>query len=102
MDLDAPSLSFLQTSPPRAFALRLVTLRAGERVTFVAAEWDDALVVVERGTIELECSAGGRRTFAAGAVMFLTGLPLTAIHNPGTVTALLTAVSRDLELEKTT
>ena len=102
MDLEAPALSFLQMPLPRAFALRLVTIGAGERLAFVAADWDDALVVVERGDVELECRAGGRRAFTRGAVLFLTGLPLTAIHNPGPVPALLAAVSRVHELEKTT
>ena len=99
---DEPALSFLQLPLPRTFDLRLVAIPAGESRPFVAGEWADALVVVEQGAVELECDRGGRRPFATGAVMFLTGLPLRTIHNPGPEAALLAAVSRTAHKEKTT
>ena len=102
MDHDATALSFLQLPLPRAFDLRLVTIPAGASKPFVADDWADSLVVVEQGEVELECVRGGRRAFSTGAVMFLTGLPLRTIHNPGPEPALLAAVSRNLEKEKTT
>jgi len=95
-------LSFLQLPLPRTVDLRLVAIAPGEARPFVAEEWDDSLVVVEQGSIELECVRGGRRAFATGAVMFLTGLPLTMIHNPGPEPALIAAVSRKAVKEKTT
>jgi hypothetical protein len=58
------------------------------------AEWVDALVLVERGEIELECLSGGRRRFGRGDVLWLVGLPLRALHNRGPEPALLVAVSR--------
>ena len=102
MDLDESTLSFLQLPLPRTFDLRLVSIPAGGARPFVAADWDDSLVVVEQGPVELECVRGGRRAFATGAVMFLTGLPLRTIHNPGPAPALLAAVSRNPKKEKTT
>ncbi len=87
-------LSFLQMPLPAGFELRLVDIAAGSQIPFDPAAWDDALVVVESGEVELECRAGGRRAFGTGAVMFLTGLPLRALHNPGPEPALLAAVSR--------
>ena len=102
MDHGEASLSFLQLPLPRTFDLRLVSIPAGSARPFVAEEWDDSLVVVEQGTVELECVRGGRRAFATGAVMFLTGLPLTTIHNTGAEPALLAAVSRKALKEKTT
>ena len=102
MDLDASALSFLQTPLPRAFDLRLVAIPPGCSEPYDAAVWADALVVVERGAVQLECARGGRRAFAAGSVIFLTGLPLRSIHNPGPEPALLAAVSRSPEKEKTT
>ena len=95
-------LSFLQLPLPRTVDLRLVSIPAGAAKPFVADEWDDSLVVVEQGSVELECVRGGRRTFTTGAVIFLTGLPLRRIHNPGPETALLAAVSRIRQKEKTT
>ena len=102
MDHDESSLSFLQLPLPRTVDLRLVSIPAGAAKPFVAEEWDDSLVVVEQGSVELECIRGGRRTFTTGAVIFLTGLPLRMIHNPGPETALLAAVSRIRHKEKTT
>lgn len=101
MDPDAISLSFLQLPLPRAFDLRLIAIAAGDSKPFVPGEWRDSLVVVEQGGVELECARGGRRAFATGAVLFLTGLPLRAIHNPGKETALLAAVSRTAQKEQT-
>jgi hypothetical protein len=101
MDIDTSSLSFLQLPLPRTFDLRLVAIPAHGSRPFVPAEWAGALVVIEQGAVELECVRGGRRAFAAGAVMFLGGLPLRTIHNPGSETALLAAVSRKVHKEKT-
>ncbi len=101
MDDDESALSFLQLPLPRTVDLRLVSIPPGGARPFVAAEWDDSLVVVEQGAVELECVRGGRRAFSTGAVIFLTGLPLRAIHNPGPDTALLAAVSRIPKKEKT-
>ena len=87
-------LSFLQMPLPRGFELRLVDIAAGSEIPYDPVAWDDALVVVEAGEVELECTAGGRRAFGTGAVMFLTGLPLRALRNRGPQAALLAAVSR--------
>ena len=101
MDHGESSLSFLQLPLPRTVDLRLVSIPPGAAKPYVAREWDDSLVVVEQGSVELECVRGGRRAFATGAVMFLTGLPLRTIHNPGPETALLAAISRIPQKENT-
>ena len=58
------------------------------------AEWRDAIVVVERGEVDLECREGGHWRFRRGDALWLVGLPLRAIHNCGREPALLVAVSR--------
>jgi hypothetical protein len=73
---------------------REVTVPAGARIDFVDAEWRGALVIVERGEIDLCCSRGGSRRFGTGAVLFFDGLNLVALRNPGLVDTLLVAVSR--------
>lgn len=55
-------------------------------------EWDAALVVVEQGAIELECSLGIAYRFRSGDVLVLGGLPLRALHNRGPEPAVLSAV----------
>ena len=78
---------------PPAFDARAVVLAPGEARPYEAAEWEGALVVVEQGEIELRC-AGGDRRLGPGAVLWLDGLGLRALRNPGAEPTLLVAVSR--------
>ncbi len=77
-----------------AFRRRRVTIAAGASRPYDTAEWAGALVVVERGPVELEGVSGTRRRLAEGAVLWLCGLPLRALHNPGPGPAVLVAVTR--------
>jgi hypothetical protein len=94
MDGDNGLPSFLGRHLPPAFELRVVAVAPGSERPYDAAEWRDALVVVEEGEIELEALSGSRRRLPLGAVLWLAGLPLRALHNPGPETTLLAAVSR--------
>ena len=94
MDDGREQLSFLGRGVPPAFELRVVTVAPGRARAFVDAEWRDALVLVERGEIELECTSGSRRGLKHGDVLWLVGLPLRALHNRGSEPAVLVAVSR--------
>jgi quercetin dioxygenase-like cupin family protein len=76
------------------FRRRTVVLGPGESRPSGDAEWRDAVVVVERGDVELECSAGGRRRFSGGAVLWLAGIDLRVLHNVGDDTVVLLVVSR--------
>lgn len=91
---DAERVSFLHRRLSATFDKRVVTLEPGTSRPYLAHEWYDALVVVEAGEVQLECADGGRRRFAAGAVMWLAGLGLLALHNDGPDAAVLVAVSR--------
>ncbi|HET6547234.1 MAG TPA: hypothetical protein VFG79_02175 [Solirubrobacter sp.] len=77
-------------------AVRVVAVAAGGERPYAASEWSDSLVIVDRGEIEL-CGAGGtRRRFTRGALIWLDGVPLRALRNPGGEPAVLLAVSRTL------
>jgi hypothetical protein len=76
------------------FRWRSVRLEPGESRCSGDAEWRDALVVVERGDVELECVAGGRRRFSGGAVLWLEGIDLRVLHNVGDGPVVLLGVSR--------
>ena len=76
------------------FHTRTVTLAPGEDRPHDEDEWRDALVVVDAGEIELCCSAGGSRTFGAGAVLWFTGLELVRVRNPGDTEAVFRGISR--------
>lgn len=81
---------------PDRFARRVVTLAPGECCAYVSDDWEDALVVVEDGAVELEGLGGERRSLARGAVLWLARLPLRAVHNVGRHPAVLVAISRRL------
>jgi hypothetical protein len=93
-ETDTERISFLDAELPPGFELELVSVEPGATRPYRDADWWDSLVVVEHGAMELECVRGGRRRFEAGAVMWLVGLPLVALHNPGPEPVLLAAVSR--------
>jgi hypothetical protein len=92
--MDADPISFLHRPLGSAFTKHVVTLDPGSSRPYLAAEWRDALVVVEAGEVVLECRDGGRRSFATGAVLWLADLGLLALHNEGLIPAVLVAVSR--------
>lgn len=77
----------------RWFIVRHVTIAGGRELAFDAAEWRDAIVVVERGSLEVESLHGDRRTFETGAVLCLDRLPLRRARNVGREPVLLFAVS---------
>ena len=76
------------------FEVRWVRVLPGCTRAYDEAEWQDALVVIERGAIELEGSSGNRHHFGRGDVLSLAGLSLRALRNPGREPALLLAVAR--------
>jgi hypothetical protein len=71
-----------------------MTIAGGRDVAFDEAEWRDAIVVIERGSLDIECLGGNRSTFATGAVLCLDRLQLRTLHNAGNEPVLLFAVSR--------
>ena len=91
---DARPLSFLDRPPGPRFARMVVELAPGEVRPYDAAEWHGALVVVERGEVELQRASGAGLRLRRGAVLCLAGLGLRALHNPGAVPTVLVAVHR--------
>jgi len=82
------------------FRRRVVDLAPGEELDIDTDRWRDALVVLESGEVELECAAGKRSRFAAGAVLCLLP-PMCILRNRNSETArLLTFSRRALERSK--
>jgi hypothetical protein len=81
-------------SVPPGFEVRAVRVEPGGHRIYHPSEWDDALVVVTRGEVELECLGGARPRFGRGDLLWLAGLSLRALHNRGREPALLVAVLR--------
>jgi len=95
MDDPGPErLSFLGRRLPSWVELRIVVVAPGHTLPYDQAAWRDAIVVVEDGALELECLGGSRQRLVRGDLLWLTRLPLRALHNPGRDPAVLTVVSR--------
>ena len=77
-----------------SFERRTVTVEAGSERSYDPAEWFDALVLVEQGEVDLECCSGAAARFKQGDTLWLAGLPLRALRNPGPEPAVLVAISR--------
>lgn len=95
MTTDYDPISFLGRTDA-AFEKRVIAIPPASSRAYDEGEWHDEIVVVERGEIELESASGNRRTFEAGDVLWLAGLPLRALHNRGREDVVLVAVSRRL------
>jgi len=67
----------------RQFVVRHVTIAADTDLAVEAADWRDAIVVVERGSLEVECPDGIRTTFTTGAMLYLDGLSRSTLCNRG-------------------
>jgi len=79
---------------PSPFELRVFTLDPGCSRPYRDEDWRDSLVIVEQGQLELECLHGACRTFRCGDVLWLIGLGLRMLRNPGPETTRLAAFSR--------
>lgn len=77
-----------------AFTVRKYVVPPRSERVYAQAEWRDALVVVESGSIELEAINGLRQKFVTGDVLTLTRTRLRVIRNRNRVTAVLSATSR--------
>ena len=85
--------SWLPVGRPNYEQRRLV-IAAGDELASSAAEWADALVLLERGSLEVQCLAGARWTFHAGAMLCLDWLPLRILRSLGAEPVVLVAVRR--------
>jgi hypothetical protein len=73
---------------------RVVAVAPGVDHPYDEAEWHDALVLVRSGEIELHSVSGAACSFGCGDLLYLQGVPLRLLHNPGSEPAVLVAVSR--------
>jgi hypothetical protein len=90
----AQPVSFFSGRLPSWVEVRMFAIEPGDERIYRATEWRSALVVVERGQIELRCINDTRWRFERGATLFLAGLPVRALRNDGFETTLIAAFSR--------
>jgi hypothetical protein len=91
-DRDLPS--FVGRPLPPSLRRRVIVIEPGQARAYDDGEWRDAIVVVERGHVELAPHGDARRCFGRGDILVLAGLGLRSLHNPGREPTVLVAVSR--------
>jgi hypothetical protein len=74
-----------------AFQRRVLVLPPGARCPYRPEDWRGAFVSVDQGRVALERRGRPPIEFRRGDLLWLTGLGLSAIHNPGRAVAVLTA-----------
>lgn len=97
---DRTPVSFLGRRLPQWAQLHIVVLPAGCTHAFEPDHWRGAMIVVERGAIELELRGGRRVPCGQGYIGTLSGLTLVALHNPGGRPAVITGISRAADDER--
>ena len=90
-------VTLLRDGISSSFVRRVITIRPGDEHPCRPAEFDDELVVVERGEIQVVCWSGKSRDFGHGAVLVLAGVAVRFLRNPGLELAVVTAASRRRE-----
>ena len=91
---DQTPVSFLGRRLPPWVELHVVVIPPGATHPYDRDQWRGALIVVERGAIELELRSGRRLPCTQGYIGTLSGMSLVALHNAGDRPAVVTAVSR--------
>jgi hypothetical protein len=94
VDAERLWLPLLGRRHPPGFERRKVLLSPGQAWDYDSAEWQGAIVIVERGQVELEGLDSSRYCFGPGDMLWLERLPLRALHNPGHTPTVLVAVRR--------
>jgi hypothetical protein len=88
-------LPALTRSPlPQGFARRTIRLAPGEDMQFAPTWWRGTLVVIRTGCLEVTWSSGSSQRFDDGDVLWLDGLPVRLLGNPGRTETLLIGLRR--------
>ena len=87
-------MSFLGHAPPSGFRLLLVVIPPGGERRCDTDEWREALVVIERGSVELRTVGAGRLALPRGSVLSIDRLRRSRMHNRGGTAAILAVVTR--------
>ena len=79
---------------PERFGKRTVELAPACVLAYDASSWQDAIVFVIAGEVEVECSSGERRRFHEGDILCLAPFPVRLLRNVSAVPTRLLAIWR--------
>ena len=80
--------------PREGFTADEIVIPPGSERVYRDNDFRGALVLVAAGAVELESQHGVRRRFEAQSLLWLSGMGLRWLRNPGAVPATLVAISR--------
>jgi hypothetical protein len=89
-----PAAALLGSGTALGFEQRRVVIGHAALHRYDAREWSEALVVVERGVLELEWSGGARLCFEPGDTLSLSSLRLRGLRGAGAGPTVLVVLSR--------
>ena len=76
------------------FGRRVVVVPPGEAMPYDPGSWEDAIVFVLAGEIDVQCSSGAGHQFQQGDILWFTGLSVRSLRNDGPVPTRLLAIWR--------
>ena len=76
------------------FGRRVVVVPPGEAMPYDPGSWEDAIVFVLAGEIDVQCSSGAGHQFQRGDILWFTGLSVRSLRNDGPVPTRLLAIWR--------
>jgi hypothetical protein len=79
---------------PKGFSRRVLRIAPGFEVSLEPRCFQDAIVVVEEGELEVECRSGACRRFGRGSMIATARFPIARLRSAGTGPLVLVAVSR--------
>ena len=91
--MDQDPLFWGSRCPPGCRSSCLV-ISPADGLDYDERQWVGAVVVVEHGHLQLECRSGEQACFGEGAILWLTGLNLRRIINPGLTPLVLRSIRR--------
>ena len=77
-----------------SFDREVVVVEPGTAVPYVPGDWRSALVVVDKGEVEVTDASGDTAVFRTGDVLAFDGLDLRVLRAHGGSSAVLIAVTR--------
>ena len=87
-------VDLLGRSVPDTLAKQIVVLPPACTSDYDEEQWRDSLIEVECGVFTIQLRDGSETAYGIGDVLWLDGLPIQTLANPGTSITLLVAVSR--------
>jgi quercetin dioxygenase-like cupin family protein len=93
-DDDALDVERLSRAAPSSFSRRHVELPPGDCLDHDQDFWQEAIVFLTAGELDVEYSSGERHCFRAGDIFTLARLPIHRVRNGGAAPTRLLAIWR--------